>query len=160
MGSRTRFDYTMMGDNVNLASRMESGAKTWGVFAMCTDTTKAACEKHGGDRVVFRPLGRIQVMGRVQPVSIFELVGLREDLPASVGDCLALFNRALGRYYARDWAGAIAGFQLSAAVEPNQPNRMASVKTNPSLVFLEFAQRQLDSPPPPDWDGTYIMTEK
>src|SRR5690606_5798487 len=65
MGSRTRFNYTMMGDNVNLAARMESGAKTWGVYTMVTESTKLQCE-HGGDRVVFRPLGRLQVMGRLQ----------------------------------------------------------------------------------------------
>ena len=50
MGSRTRFNYTMMGDDVNLAARMESGAKSWGVYTMCTEATKLACERHGGDR--------------------------------------------------------------------------------------------------------------
>ncbi|MEO6245001.1 MAG: adenylate/guanylate cyclase domain-containing protein [Opitutaceae bacterium] len=160
MGSRTRFDYTMMGDNVNLAARMESGAKAWGVFAMCTESTKLGCEQYGGDQVVFRPLGRIQVKGRKQPVAIFELMGLREQLATSTHDCVARFSHALDRYSARDWAGAITGFQRSGAVEPNQPGRTAGVTNNPSLVFTELAQKYLADPPPPDWDGTYVMTEK
>ena len=75
MGSRTRFNYTMMGDNVNLAARMESGAKSWGVFTLCTEATRRACEQHAGDRVVFRPLGKIRVIGRAKPVAVFEVIG-------------------------------------------------------------------------------------
>ena len=59
MGSRSRFNYTMMGDNVNLAARMESGAKSWGAFNMVAQAIRDGCEKHGGDEIVFRPLGRI-----------------------------------------------------------------------------------------------------
>ncbi len=82
IGSRSRFNYTMMGDNVNLAARMESGAKSWGVYSMCAEVTKLACEEHGGDRVVFRALGRIVVMGRSQAVPIYEIVGLKETITA------------------------------------------------------------------------------
>jgi adenylate cyclase len=88
MGSRTRFNYTMMGDHVNLAARMESGAKTWGVYTMVTEATKRQCEEHVDDRIVFRPLGRSQVMGRSQAVPIFEIVGLKESLPAAARDCV------------------------------------------------------------------------
>ncbi|HWA85259.1 MAG TPA: adenylate/guanylate cyclase domain-containing protein, partial [Opitutus sp.] len=108
MGSRTRFNYTMMGDNVNLAARMESGAKSWGAYTMCTETTKLACEKHGEARVVFRPLGKIVVKGRSQAVPIFEIVGLKEDVPDQARECIDLFRRGLESYYARDWNGALA----------------------------------------------------
>src|SRR5690606_21525982 len=80
MGSRTRFNYTMMGDNVNLAARMESGAKTWGVYSLCTQATRDACVRDGGDRIVFRALGKVVVKGRSSAVPIFEIVGLKENV--------------------------------------------------------------------------------
>jgi adenylate cyclase len=160
MGSRTRFNYTMMGDNVNLAARMESGAKAWGVYSMCTDATKAACEAHGDDRVIFRPLGRIVVVGRSVPVPIFEIVGLKESLAPATRECLQTFNAALEKYYARDWPGAIAGFQQSAELEPNQPGKTPGVKNNPSLVYLDIVDECLTTPPPEPWDGVRHMTEK
>ena len=160
MGSRTRFSYTMTSDDVNLAARMESGAKSWGAYTMCSGATRTACEKHGGDRVVFRPLGRIVVKGRAQAVPIHEIVGLKENVTPATHECLALFTEGLTRYHARDWAGAAALFQRSAALEPNQPGRTPGVKSNPSLVFLDLVARYAAEPPPPEWDGAYVMTEK
>ncbi len=160
MGSRTRFDYTMMGDNVNLASRMESGAKSWGVFSLCTDATKIACEIHGGDRVAFRALGRLQVVGRSQPVPVFEISGLRESLSAQMEECIAIYHDALGCYLAHDWARAVAGFQHSAALEPGQSDDTRFGQNNPSLIYLALAQGYSVSPPGAEWDGTYTMTQK
>ncbi|HWA25360.1 MAG TPA: adenylate/guanylate cyclase domain-containing protein [Lacunisphaera sp.] len=160
MGSRVRFHYSMMGDNVNLAARMETGAKHWGVYTMCSEATRQACEQHSGDRVVFRPLGRIVVKGRSQPVPIHEIVGLKENLSAGARECLVLFAQGLERYHARDWAGARACFERSAPLEPNQPGREAGITGNPSLVYLDLVDRCSRQPPPPDWDGVYHMTEK
>ena len=64
MGSQTRFSYTMMGDDVNIAARMESGAKSWGVYSMCTESTRSGCEKVEPGPRRFRALGRIIVKGR------------------------------------------------------------------------------------------------
>jgi adenylate cyclase len=160
MGSRTRFNYTMMGDNVNLAARMESGAKSWGAYTMCSEVTKQACELHGGDRVVFRALGRIVVKGRTKPVPIYEIVGLKESLPDSARECIATFEAGLAKYYARDWAAATALFRKSAEMEPNQPGKTPGVSKNPSLVYLDIVDDYKDEPPPPEWDGVYVMTEK
>lgn len=160
MGSRVRFNYTMMGDDVNLAARMESGAKTWGVYVMCTAATKLACEQHGGDRVVFRALGKIKVMGRDACVPIFEVVGLKESIAPATRECVALFEDGLARYLARDWPGAMERWQRCAELEPNQPGKTPGVKSNPSLIFLALARRYAAEPPPPEWDGTETMTEK
>ncbi|MCC5022857.1 MAG: adenylate/guanylate cyclase domain-containing protein [Candidatus Synoicihabitans palmerolidicus] len=99
MGSRTRFNYTMMGDNVNLAARMESGTKAWGAFTMVAESTKLSCEKHEGERILFRPLGRIVVAGRSQPVPIHEIVGLREKVSDQTLECLSLFDHGMKKYY-------------------------------------------------------------
>ena len=161
MGSRTRFNYTMMGDNVNLAARMESGAKSWGAYTMCTDATKSACERHGGDRVVFRSLGKIVVKGRTQAVPIYEIVGLKEDVTEKTRECIALFERALARYYARDWKGAMELFTKSRELEPNVPGVTPGVVSNPSLVYLEkVVPEAIEEPPPENWDGRYVMKEK
>jgi adenylate cyclase len=160
MGSSTRFNYTMMGDNVNLAARMESGAKSWGVYTMCTEATKLACGPRGLERLVFRPLGRITVMGRSQAVPIHEIVGLQESVADTTRECLELFALGLERYYARDWEGAGALFQRSAALEPNVPRRTPGVTSNPSLVYLDIVGNYKISPPPADWDGVYVMKGK
>jgi adenylate cyclase len=160
MGSRSRFNYTMMGDNVNLAARMESGAKSWGASTMVTGATRDACVLHGGDRVVFRALGRIVVMGRSQPVPIFEVVGLKESLPGSALECISLFEQGLARHLERDWNAAARLFRASSALEPNQPGVTPGVRKNPSLVYLEMVEECRSSPPAADWSGVHVMTEK
>jgi adenylate cyclase len=160
MGSRTRFNYTMTGDEVNLAARMESGAKHWGAYTLCTEATRSACVAHGGGRVVFRPLGRIVVKGRAQAVAIHEVVGLREHTADSTHEALARFAEGLARYYQRDWSGALACFQRSEALEPLRPGEAPGVTNNPSLVFQNLVRQAMANPPPADWDGTYVMSDK
>ena len=160
MGSRMRFNYTMMGDDVNLAARLESGAKHWGVYTMCSEATRVACEHHGGDRMVFRPLGRIVVKGRTQPVAIHEIVGLKENLADGTRECLDLFARALAHFQARDWAGARGLLERSAVLEPNIPGRTPGVAGNPSLVYLDIVAEYSRQPPAADWDGAFVMATK
>jgi adenylate cyclase len=160
MGSTTRFSYTMMSDDVNLAARMESGAKAWGVYTMCTEATRAECESAGPGRVVFRALGRIVVKGRAQPVPIFELVAFSEDVTNATRDCISIFEEGLSKYFARDWDGAIECFRRSEPLEINGPGRTTKAKANPSLIYMAIAEGYRNEPPPPDWDGVYVMKEK
>jgi len=160
MGSRTRFSYTMMGDNVNLAARMESGAKLLGVFTLVTARTRAECEAHGGDRLVFRLLDRIVVKGRAQPVAVHELVGWRAAVPDRAHECFARHAEAIDRYHARDWAGAMRLFEQSALLEPCQVDRARGIESNPSLVMLARCRQLQAHPPGPGWDGVFQMTEK
>jgi adenylate cyclase len=160
MGSRMRFNYTMMGDNVNLAARMESGAKAWGVYSMCTEATRLACDAHDQDRVVFRPLGRIRVRGRTIAVPVFEIIGPRETLNARTAECIDWFAKGLALHYERDWEGALRMFEKSRPLEPNIPGVTPGVTSNPSLVYLERVAQYLVEPPPRSWDGVYDMKEK
>jgi adenylate cyclase len=159
MGSRSRFSYTMMGDDVNLAARLESGATAWGVKSMCTEQTRRACEKYGADRVVFRPLGKIVVKGRVKAVPIFEIVGLRENVSESTLRCVEIFARGLEKYYARDWDGALACFTESAQFEPWR-NPDPDAVANPSSLYIGLVENYRKYPPPEEWDGVYVMREK
>ena len=160
MGSRSRFSYTMMGDNVNLAARMESGAKAWGAFTMITEATKLECEKHGGDHVVFRQLGKIVVKGRTLPVTTYEVTGLKETVTAQTRECLRVFSEGLARYYARDWDGALDLFEQSAQIEPLVLGKAPGVKGNPSTIYINICHEYKKNPPPDNWDGVYVMHEK
>jgi adenylate cyclase len=160
MGSHTRFNYTMMGDNVNIAARMESGAKSWGVYSMCSESTRVECERIDPSRVLFRALGKIIVKGRTQPIPIHELMALDSDVTDSMRECIALFEQALAKYYTRDWDGAIALFRRSETLEPNGPGRTPGSRSNPSLVYIGIAEAYRTHPPSPDWQGVYEMKEK
>lgn len=160
MGSATRFNYTMMGDTVNLGARMESGAKAYGVFTMLTETTKLACEARGGDRIVFRFIDRIQVKGRDQPVPIYEAVGFKEDVADPTRQCVALYEEATGHYYAQRWDEALALFRRSADLEPNYPGITPGVRTNPSLTMIERCLFMREKPPGSGWTGVFVMQTK
>ncbi len=161
MGSASRFSYTMMGDTVNLAARMESGAKAWGVYTMCADPTRVACEAADPEgRIVFRALGRIVVKGRSAPVPIHELVGLKEDVSDHTREAIKRFEQGLASYYGQDWDGAAAHFRASAALEPNQPDPASGITANPSLVYLKLIEELRAHPPGPDWNGVFVMKEK
>ncbi len=160
MGSRARFNYTMMGDHVNLAARMESGAKSWGTYIMCTEATRAGCVAHGGADILFRPLGRIQVKGRAAAVPVFEVVGQASTVGAQAQECYGLFAQALERFYVQDWDGAETLFRRSVALEPLQPGVTPGVKVNPSEVYLEKVRELRTAGVPAAWDGVFVMKEK
>jgi len=159
MGSASRFNYTMMGDNVNLAARCESGAKAYGVYVMVTEETKVEAEKHGND-CVFRHLDKIVVMGRSKPVNVYEIVSLRAQLSPEMEKCITLFDKGLNAYFNQMWDEAIELFKQSAEFEMYKPDKAFGIKTNPSLVLLERCRLMKENPPPSDWDGVYVMTSK
>jgi adenylate cyclase len=160
MGSHTRFSYTMMSDDVNIAARMESGAKSWAVYTMTTDVTRSECEKVEPGRVLFRALGRIVVKGRAQPIPVYELVALAEDATDRMRECVAIFEQGLAKYYARDWDGALELFRRSEVLEVNGPGRTTEAKYNPSLIYIGIVEGYKAAPPATDWDGVFVMTEK
>ena len=100
MGSEKRFNYTMMGDTVNLAARCESGAKAYGVYTMVTGETKDEAEKFG-DVCVFRFLDKIIVKGRTQPAEMHEIMGLRADMSEEAFECLSVYDEAMKNYLAQ-----------------------------------------------------------
>ncbi|MCA1801153.1 MAG: adenylate/guanylate cyclase domain-containing protein [Rhodothermaceae bacterium] len=158
MGSSTRFNYTMMGDNVNLAARCETACKSYGVYTIATEDTKTEAEKYGND-CVFRLLDKIVVVGRTKPVTVYEIVGLRSDANAKTLRCVRLFEMALNEYYGQNFNDAHELFRQSARLEPNQLE-MPGVYTNPSLIFLDRCEKMLQNPPDPDWDGVFVMSRK
>ncbi len=151
MGSERRFNYTMMGDNVNLAARCESGAKQYNVFTMVTESTKLEAEKYGDD-CLFRLLDNIVVKGRSKPVKVFEIAGLRKDASQKLFDCIGFYEQGMESYFNQDWDQAIKNFEQALPLE-------AHLK-NPSQLFIKRCNMMKENPPAKDWDGVYIMTSK
>lgn len=160
MGSPRRFNYTMMGDTVNLAARCESGAKSYGVLTMVTGETRAAASS-ARDDILFRYLDKIVVKGRTQPAEVHEVLGFRDELPGGTKDCVEIYLGGIGRYLAREWDAARNAFLRSAALEPSPLGAVPTASdSNPSLVMAERCLRMRENPPGDDWDGRYVMTSK
>jgi adenylate cyclase len=151
MGSTRRFNYTIMGDNVNLAARCESGAKQYGVFTMVTESTKEEAEKFGNE-CVFRQLDHIVVKGRSKPVKVFEIVGLKEDADQQLLDCIGLYEEGLQHYLDQDWDKALSKFNKSGKIE--------KYVKNPSGIFMQRCEFMKENPPGDEWDGVFIMESK
>ncbi len=159
MGSTSRFNYTMMGDDVNLGARLESGAKQFGVYTMCSEATKTGCEQIE-QSVLFRRLNRIKVKGRSTPVEVYEVVCLRRDAAPETLRCIEIYEEGLALYFAQKWDEAIAKFSEAEKLEPLQPGRDVGVEHNPSELMQKFCAKMKQHPPAKDWDGVFEMTEK
>lgn len=159
MGTPGRLNYTMMGDNVNLAARCESGAKSAGCYALVTEATRHEAEQHGQD-IVFRFVDRWQVKGRSQPVAMHEIMGIAGRVPQEALECRELYEQALRHYFAREFAAAIELLERSLPLEPFNPERVPESPTCPSLVLIQRCRAMLVNPPAEDWDGVYVMKTK
>jgi len=159
MGALDRFNYTMMGDMVNLAARCESGAKAYGAYIMITEETKIASEKTRDD-IAFRYLDRIVVKGRKQPVAMYEPTGFMSELSQETQDCLDCFKQGIDKYLLQDWDGALGMFEKAKNLEPNKPGITPGVADNPSIILIDRCKIMKENPPGDDWDGVYVMTSK
>lgn len=151
MGSSRRFNYTMMGDNVNLAARCESGARQYGVYTMVTESTKTEAEEFGDD-CLFRLLDNIVVKGRTRPVKVYEIAGLRADANQEQYDCIGLYEEALQLYFNQDWDAAIKKFRKSVELE--------QYERNPSGIFIKRCELMKENSPGEDWNGVFVMESK
>jgi class 3 adenylate cyclase len=159
MGALDRFNYTMMGDMVNLAARCESGAKAYGAYIMVTEETMLASETTKDD-IAFRYLDKIVVKGRSQPVAMYEPTGFMSELTQETQDCLDCFKQGIDKYLLQDWDGALNLFEKAKEMEPNKPGVTPGVKDNPSMILIDRCKIMKENPPGDDWDGVYVMTTK
>ena len=154
MGSRVRFNYTMMGDSVNLAARCESGAKGYGVYTLVTGATlRAALERM--PELFYRKLDRIVVKGRTEPVEIFELWDRTIDREAALR-CRECYEHGLQLYFKGEWAAALEQFTAAEVDEPSK----AFAPTTPSSVLAQRCSEFLEDGGPENWDGAYRMQTK
>ncbi|MGJ8653691.1 MAG: CHASE2 domain-containing protein [Opitutaceae bacterium] len=154
MGSQVRFNYTMMGDSVNLAARCESGAKAYGVYTMVTDATLFQAQKVVPDLPV-RKLDRIIVKGRTVPVEVYELWDESMDLDVA-NNCKQAYEMGLEYYFKGEWTNALRYFESAEQLEPH---RLFAL-TTPSKIMIDRCRWYILEGAPADWDGVYRMQAK
>jgi adenylate cyclase len=147
MGSQSRFNYTMMGNAVNLAARLEGANKFYHTYAMCTEFTMDVAK----EQVEFRELDSVAVKGVTQPVRVFELIGTKGSVPEEKMKGIAYFQKGLELYRKRQFEEGAKYFNAVYKFIPND---------GPAKEFIERCKQYLQHPPDEHWDGSFHATEK
>jgi adenylate cyclase len=152
MGSAMRMNYTMMGDTVNLAARLEASAKQYGVYIQVAEESYKACK----DKFIWRDLDFVIVMGKTEPAQVFELIAEIGNMPPGYDKLLPAYDEALKLYRNQEWAKAIDAFKASDELENMFPGR----KTNPSRIYIPRCEHYKENHPGDDWDGSWALISK
>lgn len=148
IGSQRKMEYTVIGDGVNLSSRLEGATKEYGCDIVISEYTYSLCK----DKIWVRELDRTQVKGKRRAVSLYELIDQRDyPLDPQTADFLDRYAQARRAYTAMRFSEALELFQQAQAMRPMD---------KAVAIHISRAQQYLVQPPPEDWDGVHIMATK
>ncbi|MBT5440743.1 MAG: adenylate/guanylate cyclase domain-containing protein, partial [Candidatus Marinimicrobia bacterium] len=152
MGSSMRMNYTMMGDTVNLAARLEPAAKHYGVYILVSEHTQKAVE----DFFEWRFLDFLRVKGKKKPVRGYELISLKNEMTKDQSQLVQAFDEGIKLYNKQEWTKAKKLFKESLSMEEKFIDR----PTTPSEVYLDRCDYFKAEPPGKNWDGIWTMKTK
>lgn len=147
VGGAARFDYTVIGDNVNLGSRLEGLTKEYGIGIIVAESTA----KEVSSKILCRKLDKVAVKGKKEPVMIYEAVDFIENVTTSLQSLVKAYETALEAYFARDFTGAITKCDAILTTTPSD---------GPTKNLRERALHFQDEAPSADWVGTWVFTKK
>jgi adenylate cyclase len=147
MGTKNKMNYTIMGNTVNLAARLDGVNKQYGTSIL---TTKATLEETGG-MFLTRRLDIVRVVGINEPVQLYELIDIRKDVEQLQIETVRQFDIALALFEKQDWKTAAKFFKSTLAYNPSD---------SPSQIYLDRCEAYKKKPPPEDWDGVYNLESK
>ena len=147
MGTATKMDYTIMGNSVNLAARLEGVNKQYGTWVLVSETT----QKEAGDEFLFRRLDRVRVVGINEPVRLYELVDEKAHASSDVAEAVGVFDEGINHFESKDWVKAEQSFKKVLAI----------LKTDgPAETYLKRCKEYRTKPPSATWDGVFNLTSK
>jgi class 3 adenylate cyclase len=147
IGSEFMMSFTVMGDTVNLASRLESANKFYGTRCLVSQATIAAAAQ----AVEAREIDRLVVAGQTRPQIVFEIMGRGGELSAEQIALRVYYSDGLAAYRARRWDEATSALKAALAAAPGD---------GPCMVLLTRVESLRDNPPPADWDGSWRLDQK
>lgn len=147
MGSRSRMDYTMMGDTVNTAARLEGVNKIYGTYTMISSATCGPVK----DELFVRELDTISVVGKGEPVVVYELVGYLGEVDETVKSVVKHYVDGLHAYRNQRWDEAVGHFSEALTLDPSD---------GPSLTMTDRCKTFKVKPPAKGWDGVFAMASK
>jgi adenylate cyclase len=147
MGTANKKNYTIMGNAVNLAARLEGVNKQYGTWILASENTV----RETGDALLYRKLDRVRVVGINEPVRLYELLDMADQADDKQKKLVTVFHEALDYFEKRDWTQAEKGFHETMSIIPDD---------GPSSIYIDRCKQFLNSPPKDSWDGVYNLTSK